>query len=56
MLTSQKEVIDVLWKLEQEYFDKMLCAIQKDHKPLEEKYKNKCDAIARARAEIAEMR
>ena len=52
MLTSQKEVIDVL----QEYFDKMICAIQKDHKPLEEKYKNKCDAIARARAEIAEMR
>lgn len=56
MLTSQKEVIEILWKLEQEYFDKMLCAIQKDHKPLEEKYKHKCDAIARARVEIAEMR
>ena len=55
MLTSQKEVIEVLWKLEQEYFNKMLVAIKKDHRPLEEKYNNKCDAIARARAEIAEM-
>lgn len=50
------EVYENLWKLEDKYFDKMLDAIECDHKTLEEEYRHKSDAIAIARAMIDEMR
>lgn len=56
----RKEVIDeilaMLWELDTKYFDKELDAIRNEHKPLEEEYHHKCDAVAQVRFLIQEMR
>lgn len=50
------EVLEVLWDLELKYLDKELTAIKAKHQPLEEEFMHKCDAIARARFVIEEMK
>jgi hypothetical protein len=50
------EVLEMLWKLDAKYFDKELNAIRNEHRPLEEEYRYKGEAVAQMRFLIQEMR
>lgn len=50
------EILEMLWKLDTKYFDKELNAIRNEHKPLEEEYHHKGEAVAQIRFLIQEMR
>lgn len=50
------EVLEVLWKLELEYFDQMLKGINMNHESIKEEFLYKSDAIAEARFFVEEMK
>lgn len=50
------EILEMLWKMDLDYFDKQLKAIRGNHTPLEEEFRHKCEAIDKARVQVEEMR
>ena len=50
------EVLEMLWKMDLDYFDKQLEAIRGNHTPLEEEFRYKCEAIDKVRFQVEEMK
>ena len=50
------EILEMLWKMDLDYFDKQLKAIRRNHTPLEEEFRYKCEAIDKVRFQVEEMK
>lgn len=50
------EILEMLWKMDLDYFDKQLKAIRGNHTPLEEEFWYKCEAIDKVRFQVEEMK
>lgn len=50
------EILEMLWKMDLDYFDKQLKAIRGNHAPLEEEFRYKCEAIDKVRSQVEEMK